>query len=96
MDFIAPGVQILSTYPVAYGSYQTESGTSMAAPHAAGLAALIKANRPNYNPAQVRALMARGAMNAPPRHQHRFPGPDVDPSTGAARIYYLINARVDH
>jgi subtilisin family serine protease len=37
IDLILPGVDIYSTYP---GGYATMSGTSMASPHAAGLAAL--------------------------------------------------------
>jgi len=39
IDIAAPGSFIFSTY--ASGSYTTQSGTSMAAPHVAGLAALI-------------------------------------------------------
>ncbi len=51
----APGVDIYSTYPGA--SYSTLSGTSMAAPFATGLAALIKASHPEYMIYQIKNLM---------------------------------------
>lgn len=48
VDIAAPGVCILSTYPIEQGSYGTISGTSMASPHAAGaLALLASVNNPN-------------------------------------------------
>jgi subtilisin len=47
VDIAAPGVCILSTFPIEQGSYGTISGTSMASPHAAGaLALLASVNNP--------------------------------------------------
>lgn len=48
VQIAAPGVCILSTYPIEQGEYGTISGTSMASPHAAGaLAILASRNNPN-------------------------------------------------
>jgi subtilisin family serine protease len=51
VDVAAPGYQIYSTY--LGNSYYSESGTSQASPHVAGLAALIWSKYPAYTAAQV-------------------------------------------
>lgn len=48
----APGSSILSTLP--NNSYGTISGTSMASPHVAGIAALVLSNEPSLSAAQVK------------------------------------------
>jgi subtilisin len=61
VDLIAPGKCIWSTVP---GGYKYSSGTSMAAPHVAGAAALLKASRPGLTPSEVReALQYLGTLN---------------------------------
>ena len=55
IDLIAPAVCIESTWRD--GGYNTKTGTSMAAPHVAGAAALYKSINPNANPSQVKDAM---------------------------------------
>ena len=47
------------------GKYQVTSGTSIAAAHASGVAALLLASKSNLTPAQVRASLIRAANRIP-------------------------------
>ena len=59
VDVIAPGVNIYSSW--ANGTWRTASGTSMATPHVAGIAALMVAAAPDLTPdAALAALLASG------------------------------------
>ena len=57
----APGVSVLSTTP--NNSYDSYSGTSMAAPHVAGVVALMLEANPHLTDAQVRQIVTGTAQN---------------------------------
>ncbi|MEB3198648.1 MAG: S8 family peptidase [Candidatus Sericytochromatia bacterium] len=57
----APGDLILSSIPG--GKYERFSGTSMACPHVAGLAALVKTKYPNLDAKTIRERIERGSQD---------------------------------
>ncbi|MEV3530638.1 S8 family peptidase [Paenibacillus larvae] len=61
IDVAAPGVSIASTYPS--NQYAALSGTSMATPHVAGLAGLIRATNPKLTNVQVMNIMRKTAKD---------------------------------
>ncbi|KAF6992275.1 hypothetical protein CFC21_009284 [Triticum aestivum] len=59
-DILAPGLNILAASPWTeskIGPFNILSGTSMAAPHISGVAALIKGLHPDWSPAAVKSAM---------------------------------------
>jgi len=66
-DLAAPGVNVLAgVVPAAYNGDNTGfmSGTSMAAPHAAGMGALMLGKYPLWSPASVKSAMMTTAYDA--------------------------------
>jgi len=76
-DVAAPGVGIVSTLGTGYGTY---SGTSMAAPHVAGVVALIKQANPSLGASDIVQILRSTATDLGP------PGQDDDTGSG------LVNA----
>ncbi len=61
LDVMAPGALVWSA--ARGGGFQFMSGTSMAAPHTAGLAALLLSVNPNLTPAEIKSAMQKTATD---------------------------------
>jgi cell wall-associated protease len=72
VDIFAPGVQIYSTAPE--NKYDMASGTSMAAPAVAGVAALIRSHYPSLTAVQVKDIIMKSAV--PVKTKVKKPGTD--------------------
>lgn len=60
-DVVAPGV-IINSCKLG-GGYTTKSGTSMATPHVAGVAALILQKHPDWNPEMIKMAIRNAAVD---------------------------------
>jgi subtilisin family serine protease len=78
VDVFAPGVDIYSTIP---GGYKKESGTSMASPVVAGLAALLMSYYPSLTVSEVRRVIVESATRMPEQLVAR-------PGGGSARVRF--------
>jgi subtilisin family serine protease len=81
LDLFAPGVSITSAWNTSDTATNTISGTSMASPHAAGVAAIIKAANPSFTPQQVRDRMVADATS----------GVVGSPGTGSPNLLLFVN-----
>ncbi len=60
-DVVAPGIEILSSVP---GGWTSISGTSMASPHVAGAAALLRERHSGWTVAQLKSALVQTATDA--------------------------------
>jgi hypothetical protein len=85
VDFAAPGNYIRTTIPP--DGYSLASGTSVAAPHVAGAAALMKSRHPNATPAEIVKILHNDATKVPPPSLKAAVDPR-QPCDGKARGYF--------
>jgi subtilisin family serine protease len=92
-DVAAPGMQILAGWtPAPSGTadgppgqlYQIIPGTSMAAPHVAGSAILLRAEHPAWTPAQVKSALETTASTGLVKEDHITPADPFD--IGGGRV----------
>jgi subtilisin family serine protease len=85
-DVAAPGVSILSSVPVHLGSWRFFDGTSMASPHVAGAAALLKQRHPTWTVAQIKSALV---LTGNPVLAH---GSEVPPTREGGGMIWLPRA----
>ena len=76
VDIAAPGSNIVSTD--IGNTYSALSGTSMAAPHVAGVAALVKSFKPELTTANLKEVIMQSARQLPALHGRVLSGGIVD------------------
>jgi subtilisin family serine protease len=81
LDLFAPGVNITSAWFSSNTATNTISGTSMASPHAAGVAALILGANTSFSPQQVRDRMVADATT----------GVVTSAGTGSPNLLLFVN-----
>lgn len=78
VDVFAPGSNIYSAVPTREGKYQSNSGTSMASPVVAGVAALVWAHYPKLKVEQVRQIILESVNKDPQLTEISVTGGVVD------------------
>ena len=97
-DLAAPGVNILAAVADGFGDVAgTEvnllSGTSMASPHNAGSAALLRALRPTWSPMEIKSALMLTAKTADlVKENESTPADPLDVGNGRVQVALAANA----
>ncbi len=89
-DLVAPGAFINSTD--VGGIYNFSSGTSFAAPHVSGSAALLLEKHPGLGPGQLKSLLATTAVPVTDAYGNGFP--TADAGAGRLSLENAFNAEI--
>jgi subtilisin family serine protease len=90
VDVFAPGSNIYSTYP--NNTYKAESGTSMAAPEVAGVAALIRSYYPKLTAAQIKKIIMDSGLALKTKVMVGKSSSEVKPFGELSKSSKLVNA----
>jgi subtilisin family serine protease len=105
-DVTAPGVQILAGESPKHlfapddglgpndELYQAIAGTSMSSPHAAGVAALIKAAHPSWTPGQIKSAMMTSSVQSVVKEDGVTPSDPFDRGAGSIRANRAVKPSV--
>jgi cell wall-associated protease len=100
VDLFAPGTDILSTVPT--NQYAVFSGTSMAAPHTAGVAALLRSYFPTLTAVQVKDILLKSSykpgivVRKPGRSTQQVPFSSLSRTGGLLNAYEAVKLALAH
>lgn len=90
-DISAPGIGIRSSVTDYEGWYKAENGTSMAAPHIAGAAALLRAKYTNLDQYDIKSLLMNNAVKLIDRDGNRYT--HMDQGAGRVDLNNVLKAK---
>ncbi len=93
-EIAAPGHDILSAIPGPDSQYGTKSGTSMAAPHVAGAAALMIAHHGDLTPAQLKSVLMTSSIDVVLKEDGETPADPFDVGAGRLDLANAANVAI--